>query len=232
MIRALASLAVAGHASLALAHADTPGANKEPLAVEAKLAERAKRNVCCGYPLGEFRLTFYWMAAESSYLLDASDTLLFTQRGFPMGTFPLKFVEEVTLEGTALFADGRVVNYDGRCRFGHGRCFDTLGPDQPYGRGVQGRKLVPFRSVAVDPRVIPIGEPVYLPELDGVELPDGSFHDGCVLADDQGGGIKERKIDFFVASYDDFGRIADRLWWRMKVTPHVEEPKCGYLAEP
>jgi len=205
---------------------------KEPAPAMEKLPATPKPNVCCGYPLGEFRLTFYWIATEAAHLMEDSETLLFTQRGFPIGTFPQKFVDEVTLEGTAMLADGRVLNYDGRCRWGTGRCFDTLGRRQPHGRGVQGRTLVPFRSVAVDPRVIPIGEAVYVPELDGIELPDGSFHDGCVRADDQGGGIKERKMDFFVASYEDFGWIADRLWWRMKASPHVEEPKCGYLVEP
>jgi len=199
----------------------------------AKLDPSGKSSSCCGYPLGEFRLTFYWVAVETDHLLDDGDSMIFTQRGHVLGTFPEKFVAEVSLEGTALLADGRIVNYDGRCRYGTGRCFDTLPRDEwPLGRGVQGRSLEPFRSVAVDPKIIPIGEAIYLPELDGVELPDGSFHDGCVRADDQGGAIKERKLDFFVASYEDFHWVADRLWWRLVATPHVEEPKCGYLASP
>jgi 3D (Asp-Asp-Asp) domain-containing protein len=205
---------------------------KKPGPAEEKLPASDKNAACCGYPLGEFRLTFYWIAVESDSLLDDSNTMLYTQRGFPLGLFPEKFVADVSLEGTGLLADGRVVNYDGACAYGTGRCFDTLPAGEfPFGRGVQGRALLPFRSVAVDPRIIPIGEAIYLPELDGIELPDGSLHDGCVRADDQGGGIKERKMDFFVASYDDFLWVADRMWWRLKATPHVEEPRCGYLAE-
>jgi len=209
----------------------SPGADKKPLPPASKLDPTSKSNLCCGYPLGEFRLTLYWVALETDYLFDDSDTMLYTQWGFPLGTFPERFVAEVTMEGTALLADGRILNFDGRCRYGTGYCFDSLPRDRhPLGRGVRNRPLEPFRSVAVDPDVIPIGEPVYLPELDGLVLPDGRLHDGCVRADDQGGGIKDRKVDLFVASYEAVKWIADGLWWRLKVTPHLEEPKCGYLA--
>jgi hypothetical protein len=70
---------------------------------------------------------------------------------------------------------------------------------------------------------------VYVPELVGVLLPDGTRHDGCLRADDMGGAIKEHKLDFFVESYNNFKFIADNLWWRMKATPTLEEPRCAYL---
>jgi hypothetical protein len=54
-------------------------------------------------------------------------------------------------------------------------------------------------------------------------------HDGCLRADDQGGAIKEHKLDFFVESYFNFKVIADSLWWRMNATPHLDEPRCEYL---
>ena len=104
--------------------------------------------------------------------------------------------------------------------------------EHPLGAGVQSRPLVPFRSIAVDPRFIPIGAPVYVPELVGVLLPDGTRHDGCLRADDMGGAIKEHKLDFFVESYNNFKFIADNLWWRMKATPHLDEPRCEYPADP
>jgi 3D (Asp-Asp-Asp) domain-containing protein len=111
-----------------------------------------------------------------------------------------------------------------------GTCFKTLTlEDHPLGAGVQGRPLLPFRSIAVDPRFIPIGATVYVPELVGVLMPDGSRHDGCLRADDMGGAIKEHKLDFFVESYNNFKFIADNLWWRMKATPMLEEPRCEYL---
>jgi 3D (Asp-Asp-Asp) domain-containing protein len=111
-----------------------------------------------------------------------------------------------------------------------GTCFKTLALEEhPLGAGVQGRSLEPFRSIAVDPRYIPIGSPVFVPELVGVMMPDGTRHDGCLRADDMGGAIKEHKLDLFVESYFNFKYIADNLWWRMRATPTLEEPRCEYL---
>jgi hypothetical protein len=81
----------------------------------------------------------------------------------------------------------------------------------------------------VDPRLIPIGATVYVPELVGIQLPDGNYHDGCLRADDMGGAIKNAKLDFFVESFFNYKFIANNLWWRMKATPHLEEPRCEYL---
>src|SRR5262249_44370468 len=78
---------------------------------------------------------------------------------------------------------------------------DTL---HPWGIGVLDRALAPFRSVAVDPNVVPIGARLYVADLDGVRVPGeapwGDFvHDGCVVADDRGGAIAGRHIDLFAA---------------------------------
>jgi 3D (Asp-Asp-Asp) domain-containing protein len=205
---------------------DAPAPDKIPLVGKVK--------ECCGYPLSEregFRLSFYWLAYESEYANLAYDTDIYTRQGFFLGRYPSPFVYELKLEGTGVLNDGRVINYDGECNYGMGTCFRTLDIAQhPLGTGVQSRPLVPFRSVAVDARYIPIGATLWVPELVGIELPDGSKHDGCLRADDMGGAIKEHKLDFFVESYFNFKFIADNLWWRMKATPHLEEPRCAYLA--
>jgi 3D (Asp-Asp-Asp) domain-containing protein len=198
-----------------------------------KLPVRAKVKECCGYPVGQkegFRLSFYWLAYESDYGNEAYDTPIYTRQGYYIGSFPSAFVFELKLEGSGVLRDGRILNYDGECNYGMGTCFKTLALEQhPLGAGVQGRPLEPFRSIAVDPRYIPIGAPVYVPELVGITMPDGTRHDGCLRADDMGGAIKEHKLDFFVESYNNFKFIADSLWWRMKATPHLEEPRCEYL---
>ncbi len=201
--------------------------------VPDKLPLLAKIKECCGYPIGQaegFRLSFYWLAYESEYAAEAYDTPIYTRQGFYIGSFPSAFVFELKLEGSGILRDGRVLNYDGDCNYGMGTCFKTLTLDEhPLGAGVQGRPLVPFKSIAVYPRFIPIGATVYVPELVGVMMPDGSRHDGCLRADDMGGAIKEHKIDFFVESYFNFKFIADNLWWRMKATPLLDEPRCAYL---
>ena len=198
-----------------------------------KLPLVAKVKECCGYPIGlkeGFRLSFYWIAYESEYANEAYDTPIYTRHGYYIGSFPSAFIFELKLEGSGILRDGRVLNYDGECNYGMGTCFKTLALEQhPLGAGVQGRPLEPFRSIAVDPRFIPIGATVYVPELVGVLMPDGTRHDGCLRADDMGGAIKEHKLDFFVESYNNFKFIADNLWWRMKATPMLEEPRCEYL---
>jgi 3D (Asp-Asp-Asp) domain-containing protein len=208
-------------------------ASKVEGALPEKMPLVSKVKECCGYPIGlreGFRLSFYWLAYESEYANEPYDTDIYTRQGFFVGRFPSAFVYELKLEGSAILLDGRVLNYDGECNYGMGTCFRTLSMEEhPLGVGVQNRRLEPFRSIAVDPRYIPIGAPVYVPELVGLELPDGTRHDGCLRADDMGGAIKEHKLDFFVESYFNFKFLAENLWWRMKATPHLDEPRCEYL---
>ena len=191
-----------------------------------------------GYPLSEplgFHLRFYWLAMEQPAAETAHEPSqdIYTSDGFYYGRYPESFVTALRMEGSGLLIDGRVVNYDGRCRYGVGTCFEQLDPEtHPYGRGAGRRPLVPFRSVAVDPKLIAIGEPLYIPELDGIRLPDGTLHDGCVRADDTGSAIKRRKIDFFVVSFDNFRFLLWELWGVEWITPHVEDPRCDYLREP
>lgn len=205
--------------------------SKEP--DQEKVAPVRKVKECCGYPLGSsrsYKLSFYWLTWESEYANEPYDTGIYTREGFYIGRFPRTFVFELKLEGTGILRDGRILNYDGDCPYGIGTCFRALDPAvQPLGAGGQGRALEPYRSVAIDPRLIPIGTPVYIPELRGLRLADGSRHDGCVRADDTGGGIKHRKVDFFVESYAQYKLLADRLWWDLGITPLVEEPRCEYL---
>ena len=65
-----------------------------------------------------------------------------------------------------------------------------------FGDGVGGYKLVPFRTIAVDKKFIPIGSLIFIPQAVGVEitLPDGSKskHDGYFFAADVGGDIKAK----------------------------------------
>jgi 3D (Asp-Asp-Asp) domain-containing protein len=157
---------------------------------------------------------------------------LYTNEGFFFGRVPERYACSLKLEGSGLMRDDRVVNYTGSCKFGYGTCFEQLDvTDFPFGRGAGLRPLIPFKSVAVDPRVVQLGEPLYIPEFDGMVLPDGSIHDGCVRADDTGGGIKGRKLDFFVVTYGNFRTLLDALLGVTWITPHVEAPRCDYLRD-
>jgi 3D (Asp-Asp-Asp) domain-containing protein len=237
---------------VAPAAADTSKLAKEDVPLQAKAAQRGKNKLCCGYPLvgdQQWALRFYWLALEADYAETAALgsnvprggacarpanrwVELYTQEGYFFGRVPERYACSLKLEGSGLMRDGRVVNYTGPCKFGYGTCFEQLElSDFPFGRGAGLRPLIPFKSVAVDPRVVQLGEPLYIPELDGMVLPDGSIHDGCVRADDTGGGIKGRKLDFFVVTYGNFRALLDGLLGVTWITPQVEAPRCQYLRD-
>lgn len=201
--------------------------------VSARGTNQGKAKTCCGYPLSPalgFRMTFYWLAFERPVPGQVRDTELYTLNGHFYGAFSEQFVKDLRMEGSGILADGRVVNWAGKCDYGIGTCYEELDVKTfPYGRGVGRRPLVPFRSIAVDPNVIPYDEPVYLPELDGMVLPDGSIHDGCVRADDRGGWIRRRHIDFFVVTRENYEYLLNQLWGLSRVTPHIEDARCEYL---
>ncbi len=70
------------------------------------------------------------------------------------------------------------------------------------GCGVRQSPLMPFRTIAVDPGVIPLESLVYVPELRGRPFSlDGHtyLHDGYLFASDRGGAIRGRHIDIFTA---------------------------------
>ncbi len=218
------------------AGADDSKLGKERFSISPKNGRAGKGKVCCGYPLSEelgFALRFYWLAMQGPDVMDDPDEIeVYTRQGFYLGTFGQRFVASLRMEGSGWLEDGRVINYAGKCPYGAGTCFEALDEStHPYGRGAGLRPLVPFRSVAVDPRLVPIGEPLYVPELDGILLPDGTIHDGCVRADDTGGGIKYRKMDFFVVSYANFKFLDSELWYVNWITPHIEDPRCEYLRD-
>ena len=70
-----------------------------------------------------------------------------------------------------------------------------------YGDGVSGN-LVPYRTIAVDRTLIPIGSVVYIPEARGVTvtLPSGerAVHDGYFYAGDVGNAIQGNHVDVFL----------------------------------
>jgi 3D (Asp-Asp-Asp) domain-containing protein len=71
-----------------------------------------------------------------------------------------------------------------------------------FGEGTAGFILVPYRTIAVDRSVIPIGSVIYIPGAKGttVTLPSGTSitHDGYFFAADVGGAINGIHIDVFV----------------------------------
>lgn len=112
-----------------------------------------------------------------------------------------EFASQLELQGTGKLKDGRVLNIWGHCRCEHSPCFKVT--ESQWGTAGTGKPLQPFRTVAVDPKVVKLGTLLYVPLLEGRTMPGrapwgGFVHDGCVVADDTGGGIDGNQLDLFV----------------------------------
>ncbi|PIK15019.1 3D domain-containing protein [Halobacteriovorax sp. JY17] len=72
-----------------------------------------------------------------------------------------------------------------------------------WGDGVQNYSLIPYRTIAVDPKFIPFGSVIYIPEAKGVKfmwVGKQFTHDGFFFAGDRGGAIKGPHIDVFTGN--------------------------------
>jgi 3D (Asp-Asp-Asp) domain-containing protein len=150
--------------------------------------------------------TYFLLARESDYS-GPKDTPIYRTDGTVIALASRGFVNDLCVEGSGLLADGRVVNFSSGCSYGPtcltgGQiCYTVLDRTRyPWGKGHGTTPLVPLRSLAVDPHVIPFGSFVYLPRWKGVHIPaidgiGGFVHDGCFRADDSGGWIVPRPGD-------------------------------------
>jgi 3D (Asp-Asp-Asp) domain-containing protein len=165
--------------------------------------------------LGAFAPTFYRILDESAaeWKEDARTEALLTVHGDLIDHVTTSFKLQLDIEGSARLRDGRIVNFDKKI---DGSWSYQEAPDAEFGLGIDGYKLIPFRTLAVDPDLITPGTVVYLPALDGVRLPSGEIHDGFMFAHDEGQGITGNRIDVFVGYESDVdntltrsGRIED-----------------------
>ena len=216
---------IAGVAPLVLAigcesrHADKAPAPPPAPAVKAELEKPAPSDE--PKQLGQFSITFYYVIGEDEVVAkakaandnDSDDTQLAAVAPEPEVTtiydpkceaiadVSPDFARALELQGTGKLRDGRVLNIAGRCHCDRTPCFQVT-PTQ-WGTAGTGRPLQPFRTVAVDPKVVKLGSLLYVPLLEGRVMPGrppwgGYVHDGCVVADDTGGHIDGNQLDLFV----------------------------------
>ncbi|HWU88770.1 MAG TPA: 3D domain-containing protein [Kofleriaceae bacterium] len=119
----------------------------------------------------------------------------------PIAETTREFADELAMQGTGKLRDGRVLNVWGPCNCPTSPCWKVI--EQQWGTGGGGRPLQPFRTVAVDPKLIRLGSLLYIPLLEGRLMPGrapwgGFVHDGCVVADDTGAAIRDHQLDLFV----------------------------------
>ncbi len=124
------------------------------------------------------------------------------------------------MEGSVYVIDhmGAGTTYNYYSEFGHSQadCSDLFDTDVSqtrfrlafgqYGDGVEDYKLIPYRTIAVDPNYFPYGTVLYIPRARGnkIILPDGSvtYHDGYFFAGDTGRGILTTHIDVYIGVAD------------------------------
>lgn len=181
--------------------------------------------VAAGASLGEFALTYYWVTAESE-AKGPANTKVYDRSCDAVATVPATFASDLAVSGTGRLVDGRLLTVDGECKCPRSPCFKVLA-DSRWGIGAENRPLVPFRSIAVDRDMIAIGTKLWIEEISGVDMP-GVFpelHDGCVVADDVGGGIDGAHVDWFVGGRLNYADL-DRALRLTKVTVHAGGERC------
>jgi 3D (Asp-Asp-Asp) domain-containing protein len=140
-----------------------------------------------GRYLGRFKVTYYWAVEEAEYPTSRSSPLYLAD-GQLLGRFSSAFVRAFRVEAAACLRDGRRISYLKRAN-------RAQVVDQFLGFG--GHKLTELRSIAVDPRLIPLGSVVYIPQAENVSI-DGQTLGGVFYAHDVGSAIKGKHIDIFV----------------------------------
>ncbi len=149
--------------------------------------------------VGDLKPTFYWVALETRDGQPRNNALM-DVNGRVIANVSSKFLKELRMEGTGRMLDGRIINF--HVRVDNQIRWRFCPPSAPYGYGLEDYILKPFRSVAVDPEVIPIPSRVYIPAAKGTKLPDGTIHDGFFEAIDIGQAIQNHRIDMFTAMGD------------------------------
>ena len=161
-----------------------------------------------GRELGKFRNTWYCLALESEHPDSPKDQNIYKKSGDIMAVVHEKFKKDLRIEGSGELADGRVINFNGVSE-DKKEHFYRVTPN-PYGDGVGNCALVPFHTIAVDPDYIPLGSLVRIPETEGMQLPDGTLHDGLWRAEDIGSAIKKDRIDLYVGPGHAGGKTLER----------------------
>ncbi|KAI9487336.1 MAG: hypothetical protein EXX96DRAFT_552728 [Benjaminiella poitrasii] len=168
------------------------------------------------------RITQYWIPKEGdvdmtndgeSVRLDGSRTKsLKDKNGKTIAKVSKTTYDKFQMEGTGLLESGIMVNLGSSTD-------EFLKLDRaktPYGLGSSSNGLQPWVSVASND--LERGTTLYVEELDGLKLPDGKVHNGCVRVDDEGWSLDSCQIDFFVLQFSAYEKLVDEIPSKVTVT--------------
>jgi 3D (Asp-Asp-Asp) domain-containing protein len=140
-----------------------------------------------GRYVGRFKVTYYWAVEEAEYPTSRSSPIYLAD-GQLLGRFSSAFVKAFRVEAAACLKDGRRISYLKKAN--RAKVVDKF-------LGCSGYTLAELKSIAVDPRLIPLGSIVYIPQAENVTV-DGQTLGGVFYAHDVGSAIKGKHIDIFV----------------------------------
>lgn len=146
--------------------------------------------------LGKFLITYYYLVLESDYQTEARDAEIKDMKGRVLARVSSHFKKDLAMEGTGKLTTGQVVNFAGVVN-GESRYVFTK---KHWGFGIGTCELLPFRTIAVDPKVITPGTVIQIDETVGMQMEDGTTHDGLWIAEDVGALIKGNHLDLFIGT--------------------------------
>lgn len=181
--------------------------------------------------------TYYKLAAETDFGGSPSVALL-DNGGNHIANITRAFYDDFCMEGSGKLRDGRVINFGSGSSYGQGCTARVLDSSRyPWGAGAYipgesaARPLRPWKSIATDRHVIPLGSTVYIREFDGLYIPEvdgvgGFTHDGCFVAEDTGGAITGNHIDIFGGTNRSYRAVERMIPTRSRLTAWVNSARC------
>jgi len=136
--------------------------------------------------------TFYYTAFEHTFTGKKTNRIL-DRTGRTISACKSDFYRFLIQQGSGILEDGRSINIV------RGERFQLL-PKNCLGITKSGYRVIPYHTLAVNPREMPYGNVYYIPKTRGIRLPDGTLHDGFWFAHDTGSAFRSsnHRIDLYV----------------------------------
>jgi len=157
------------------------------------------------------KLTYYWTIYPADANLNTPLVPIYNLSNQVLARIPEDLAKKIAMEGSGFIPDGRLINLACDCAWPTSRFFVVNQATTPYGLDAQGKPLVPYRTIAVDTTLIPLGTKVFIREFKDRVMPDGNKHNGCFIAGDIGYGVKGWHIDLYARKYEDYVQIDSSL---------------------
>lgn len=150
---------------------------------------------------GIYRVTFYWTVFPEDVEPSGKQVQVVDAQKRELAWADEELVKQIAMEGSGYLPDGRLLNIACACPYPDSRFIVVDTSKTPWGYDAQKKPLIPFKSIAVDPTLVPAGTTVYIEAFRGLKLSETLVHDGCFVASDTGYTISDRHIDIYTGTY-------------------------------